>query len=439
MFKSIKQDISEGVAWSHLQMMNNCIFAAATATAFMIGYLRKIGFNEMQISMYGVIIGIAGLFNMFGAWVSLGFGNLKKAYLWLMSSSLVFCLIGLLISYAANPIRDSVMPFVIMFFMLLWQIFNYMGIPPLLSWLNNIVGAARWGSFFSTRMIVSDLSMFVTSMIAGILLGGDPQPSKFLLIFLGSLVFAVMSVLFISKLPNVTIENRAVSMKSFVRTFVRATKRKSFKYLLIAIFLKAFAYGLTMPFQPVFLLEKLHMDYTAIAVLTNISMVFAILSYKIWAYVQNRYGNYSSFKWTVILSVLTPFLWMVASPGFTWIVYVAFILVGFGGNWGFAGAGNYTSCIALLFEYANDEDKPICTSLYFFATGLASVIAPAAAGFLLRYFNANPMTVPLLNLKVDGYPLIFGLSGIILIGSLFVLPLIRANMGKEPRENAAGL
>lgn len=437
MFKGLKKDFDMGYGWSHLQMMNNCVFAGATAVAFMIGYLRKIGFNEIQISMYGVVIGIAGLFNILGAFVSLGSGNLKKVYLWLMTSSVVFCFLGVVISYLANPVGGSIMPLVILFFFLLWQIFTYMAIPALLSWLNNIVGKVAWGDFFSTRMIVSDISIFITSMIAGILLGGDPGPSKFLVIFLFSLIFAMLSIFFVSKLPNAVVDYKAVSARNFLKIFVRAFKKRAFKYLLIIIFLKAFAYGLIMPFQPVFLLERLHMDYTMIAVLTNISMVFAIFSYKIWAKIQNKFGNYTSLKWTVILSVFTPFLWMITTPGFTIMIYAAFVMVGFAGNWGIAGAGNYTSCIALLFEHANEEDKPICTSLYFFATGLAATISPAIGGFLLKYFNAHPFSLAFLKIEVDGYRLIFGIAGVILFATLLVLPMIKASIREEiPRVEA---
>lgn len=433
MFKGLKKDFDMGYGWSHLQMVSNCVFAAATAVAFIIGYLRKIGFNEIQIAMYGVIIGIAGLFNILGAWVSLGSGNLKKVYLWIMSSSVVFCLMGMIISFFSSPIRNNITPLIILFFFLLWQILNYMGIPALLSWLNNIVGTAGWSGFFSTRMMVSDISIFTTSMIAGILLGGDPKPSKFLLIFLISSLFVMLSIFFMSRVPNAVVEYKAVSARSFFQIFKRAIRRRVFKYLLILIFIRAFAYGIIMPFQPVFLLEKLHMDYTMIALLTNISMIFAIISYKFWARIQNKFGNFTGLKWTVILSILTPFLWMVTSPGFTPAVYVAFMLVGFAGYSGIAGAGNYTSCIGMLFEHANEEDKPICTSLYFFATGLAATISPAIGGILLKYFNANPFSIPLFKIEVDGYRLIFGIAGIILFATLLVLPMIKTSIMEASR------
>lgn len=413
-----------------MQIISNCVFASATSVAFLIGYLRQIGFNEIQIAMYGVIIGFAGLFNILGAWVSLSSGNLKKVYLSLATISTFFCLAGIIISYISSPLNNDVMPIVILVFFLFWQVLLYMSVPPILSWLHNLVGTAGWGSFFSTRMMISDIAILVTSLAAGVLLGGNPMTSRFLLIFLISSLFALLGIFFMSKVPSAILEHKTVSFKSFLRIFQDSIKRKIFRFLLAVIFLRAFAYGLIMPFQPVFLLEKMNLDYTMIAVMINLSLIFAIGTYKIWARIQIRFGNYTSLKWSIILSVLTPFLWILGSPSQSLFIYMAFVLVGLAGNSGIAGAGYYTSCISMIFEYAGDEDKPIYTSLYFFATGLASSIAPAVGGVLLKHFNQNPFQLPFLNVEFDGYRLIFAVAGILLLITILFLPFIKANTNK---------
>lgn len=415
----------DSIGWSHFQMINNCIFFTLTGLAFIVGYFRQIGFSEIHIGVYGGLIGLAGLFNIVGSWIAQKSGNLKKIYIRFFNISIAFCLAGIVLSYIFSPITNNIIPIIILIIMFLWQVFFAITIPSLLSWLNHIVGNSNWGNFFSTRMMIGDISVIVASFAVGIFLGNSPTKLKFLIIFLVAIIFGLLSNYCMSRVPDAILEVETISVKNYLKVIRNIFKEQRFKFLFLLIFLRAFAYSLIIPFQPLFILERLEMDYAKIAILINLSAISSIVTYKFWARIQTRLGNYEGLKWCTIVSVFAPFLWALSSPNNTWPIYIATLIVGLSSLQGLVGAGYYTSCIGMIFKHADTKHKPIYTSLYFFITGIASTISPVIGGALVDHFNRVPLILPLPNIEIDGYRFSFLVSGIILVLTMVTLPFIK--------------
>jgi hypothetical protein len=417
--------------WSHYQVSCNCILTTATSLAFIVGYFRLIGFSEMQIGIYGGIIGLAGLFNIIGSWITQRSRDLKKVYLKYFSISIAFFVIGILISYIFQPITNNILAATILLFLFLWHAFMSMTTSALLPWLNNIIGNNNWGNFFSTRLIIRDISAFIASFIVGIYLGNNPKISDFLLVFLLASIFGVLNNYFINKVPGVVIDVQTFDLSSYVKIIKNIFKQDKFKCLFLLLFSRAFAYGLITPFQPIFLLEQLGLNYSKIAIIVNLSIVSSVLTYKSWARIQNKYGNYTGLKWCTILSIFVPFLWMFSSQNNILPIYLAVIVVGLSSLQGIAGGGYYTSGIGMIYEHSDDNYKPIYTALYFFINGTATFISPIIGGFLLDRFNKIPLEIPLINIELGGYRLLFLISGIILILETAFLPIIKKHFSSD--------
>ncbi len=398
--------------WPHLQIAGISIFVSATAVTFMTGYFREIGFSEMQIAIYGSAIGCAGFFNIFGSWFAQKTGNYKKTLISIMTISVLCFIVGVVTAYLLHDML-FIIPYLVLILMLLWQMGIYMTSPVLLSWFHGIIGENRWPKFFSTRMIISDACVMITALVVGFYLGNAPKAENFLVVFAIGSFFALLSIYFIRKFPNT--KEKPKSSENFIKKIASILKHKNFKRLLLVIFIRAFAYGMIMPFQPVFLLEKLKLDYIAVSIMIALGTCCAIMAYKLWAFMQRKHGNSPCMKLCLSLSLIDPFLWIVAVPNNIVTIYASFILFGLAGNQGIINAGYLTSCIGMTFEQSDEESKSIHTSMFFLVVGLAVTIAPIVGGLIIRYCKIN---VLLFHIQLDSYRFLFAIAAALLMLAL---------------------
>jgi MFS family permease len=115
------------------------------------------------------------------------------------------------------------------------------------------------------------------------------------------------------------------------------------------------------------------------------------------------------------LSIIDPFLWIVAIPNNIVTIYASFILFGIAGNQGIVNAGYLTSCLGMILDQSEEESKSIYTSMYFLVVGLAVSIAPIIGGLIIKYFDNILMNISVLNIQLDGYKLLFIITAILLI------------------------
>jgi hypothetical protein len=423
------------IGWANFQVAMSSAFFAAVSLAYMIGYFRKIGFNEIHIGIYGAIIGCASLSSIFGSWVAQKTCNYKKTVLAFYILSTLFCLVGVVTGYLTGNSASEAVPYLILSLMMLFQFGLYMATPVLLSWYHNIVGNDGWPRFFSTRMMIGDAAVLITSFIAGAVLGDNPGKGSFLIVFLPAILLGFTGIYFMSMVPGTAVEEAYAGARDYLKTIAEVFKKPPFRSLLIVIFIRNFAYSMIMPFQPVFLLEKLKMDYIRISVLICLGTCASILAYKAWARVQKKYGNDRGLRWNMAASVIDPLLWMAAVQGNEISIYAAFILFGLAGAQGLVNAGYFPCCLGTVLDFAEERLKPIYTSLYYIVYGIATTISPLAGGFLVRHFNALPIQIPWIQVEVDGYRLLFALSAVLLALAACLSAFSRKNAPADSRKD----
>jgi len=404
------------LAWTHAQIGFINVFGTAAGTTFLVGFFRHIGFSELHIAIYGSFMGVAGLFSIFGSWIAQKTGHYRRTVLALYVLAILFLLGGVYMGAFGGGI--GAMPVLVICLVALYLFFLYMAPSVLLAWLHGIVGNGGWEKFFSTRMIIGDSAVLATSLAVGACLGAAPKTGSFLSVFTGAALVGMLSVYATGRMPKPSVAEKYPEIRVYLRIITESIRKREIRWLVIIAFLRAFAYGLIMPFQPLFLLEILKLDYSAISYLICLGTVFAIAFYKVWAYLQKRIGNASSLKWTLLLPVIEPFLWAVAKPGAPLTVYLAFALFGLAGVGGMINAGHWPCYVSVMMQFSDERQKPVNVSLYFLAYGIATIVSPQVGGLILSHFNAAPLYFGAGAVMIDGFMVIFIITGLLLIGAM---------------------
>ena len=393
------------IAWSHGQMGLSMFFSTAAGVTFIVGFFRHIGFTEFQVALYGSAIGFAGFLGMIGSWAAQRSGQYKKTVMLLYGSSAIFCLGGVLTGVFGG--HGKIVVVIVLVFMALYQLPLYLGSPVILSWLNNVVGQKEWARFFSTRMAIGDGAVLAASLMVGVLLGEAPSTNDFLLVFTIACLAGLSAIYFMHRTPAPVIMDKFPDFKVYAKKIIEAMRKRETQGLLFVAFLKAFAYGLILPFQPLFLLETLHLKYTQISLLIILSTVASILCYKIWAHFQRRIGNFPTLRWNLGLAIAEPILWLLATAKNPGPVFAAYILFGFNGWQGGVNAGYWTSLTGSFFDLSDEHQKPINLAMYFLVFGIATIIAPLVSGTIVENYNFG--------FAIDSYRFLFLIAGAILI------------------------
>lgn len=423
--RKINTDLFKQMKWAHLQMANWSVFITTTTGFILIGYVRQLGFNEVQIGILGGLIGFSGLFNLIGSWLVEGVKKINYLY----ASAAIFCVAsffsGIILGYFSYPLDNDYIIGLILFILFLSFLSFAITVSALLPWLHNLVGEKKWGSFFGTRLVIGDIAGFITSFVIGKYLGENPSFLNFIIVFSVVSIFGFLAVFIMLKTPSAVDKgSKSLNIHFYLKLIKKSLCKKGFRIFLIMQFFRAFGFGIIFPFLTLYLLEEIILDYFQIAIFTNISMVFAIIGYKFWGYIQEKYSNYTALKWTGILSCLIMIFFIFNTRHNYYLLYVAFIL---GGQqmWGVLNAGYFTSSVAIAFEYSDGMNKSVYNSLYFFIIGLASSISPVIGGFIIRYFNKLNLNINLLFVQLTSLRLLFLISIIFILISVFFLPFLK--------------
>ena len=381
---------------------------------YIIGYFRNIGFSEMQVGIYGSFIGIASFLNFAGLWLAEKLGDIKRTGLVLCISSVILCFLGVLIGYLVKTAMVSIAVLVLMF---LFQLGWYMGIPVQLYWQYRVVENKNWQKYFSIKMIFGDTAAMVTSMAVGTYLGKAPGSQKFIAVFAIAALVGILGCYFLYSTRSISSREDSFSFDEFSRLILKLLKQPASRNLLILILLRIFAYGMIIPFQPVFLLETIKLDYAEISLMVMLGTVFSIISYRPWAKLQDKYGNLRCLKWNLIACVIEPLIWLAANERNSYILYISYIVFGFSGMQGIVNAGYFTSCLGAIVEHPEEKLKSVYMSMYFVVYGVATMFAPLCGGMILRSFSSSATGIQFIT---DGYRILFFIAAFLLFLTAFL-------------------
>jgi len=401
---NLKVNLQKKTNLSHLQMFFYSTFGAIAIGAFFTGFARKAGLSEVEIGIMSGLVGSCSLFSMFASWLYESIKRVRLLYIViLMIYTLFFCtstFLGYLTYSSQLNLKIAIIVFYYLFF--LFYIFS---LQIFLPWLNSIVSKDDWHSFFSNRQVIGSVAAFAANFLAGKYLGDNPGIINFVIVFSIAAAFGIASGLSVIKLPEPEeSEEKKFDIRNYLKNVKRCITGEKFYIVLTAQFFKSFAISMTAPFIIIFLLEEIQINYLQIATLINISLVVALIGYKLTGYLTKKFGNYSVYKYTLLAGLFLPVLFAVSTKDYYFIFYIIYFITGFyESSWLLSGIG-------VTFDYARLGKKSVYNSLSAMAGGLGAIGAPIIGGYLIRFFNSIEINASIFGVPLTSYRILFLIS-----------------------------
>jgi MFS family permease len=245
------------------------------------------------------------------------------------------------------------------------------------SWIGDIVPDKIKGKFFGKRNMYMGLTLFLSTLLAGLVLSIASQYS----IFIGFTI--IFSIAFISKMiswffikdirePEFYVEEE--EKFSFLE-FIKRLPTTNFGKFVIYLALMTFATHIASPYFVVYMLKNLGMSYFTYTILTTSGKIANFAFIAAWGKYSDLFGNRKIMALTGYMIPLIPFLWLVSSNP----IYLIFVQI-YGG---FVWSGFNVSTFSFIFDNVSPQKRIRCVSFSNVINGLAIFLGATLGGFLM--------------------------------------------------------
>lgn len=386
---------------------------AAVMTPVFTGFALFLGVKESQIGTIASFAALAGLAQLLSLFFS---KNIEKKSSFIIRVGFAEIIITLSVIFIPLLFSKGIWFISLIILVTTGTIMGNLVAPLFNSWLATTIPENIRARYISKRMIIVYLTAAVTAYSVGRLLDAVGGYKGFVWVFsLG--IFAGLAgyiTLFKASFPE---KEKAISL-GFLQTLFTPFQNKAFKRLLLFYISWVFAVGIAQPFYTVFMLRRLELSYSTIAIFNNIQMILFVLGLYFWGKTIDRYGNKPILQILMIPRVLIPIMWVFNCKENFIILPVIMILSGL------VFSGLTVAINNFLFGIMpKSEEKTGFFACWAASVSLISFIAPLIGGHLVNYFKPihfNIMTFPVGNLQI-----VFLISAAFLIIPVFLLKFVR--------------
>ncbi|MSR82546.1 MAG: MFS transporter [Candidatus Latescibacteria bacterium] len=294
------------------------------------------------------------------------------------------------------------------------------------SWQATLIPENMRARFTSRQVIVGTLTAMVAGLATGHYLDACAEADKqraFTYLFAASLAVGLASVLTLARapFPPAPPPHRGRALQQLLEPF----KNLSFRRALLFYGVLQCVLGLADPFYSVFMLDRLGLSYTVISVYNMIAMAAAVIGYRLWAYLVDRYGSKSIFPFILVPKIAVPLIWAANSPSQHALAPVAMVLDGF------LSAGVSVAITPLLYGLLPSGDqRPTYLGCWSAALSLSYSISTFGAGLLAAWLAGLDRVI--WGIPVGNLQLMFALCALLQVVPLFLLRSLEDRQGLTP-------
>jgi len=284
--------------------------------------------------------------------------------------------------------------------------------------ISEIVPERLSGRYFARRNLIFGGWTLLSVMLAGhIVEWNDNSLIAFACIFtlagfsrLGGLFFLTRM-----KFPPAANEPR---LKGVASSLLAVLRDKN--YLALCVFVGGWGMLLnaSMPFYTMYVVDQLNLGIGTVVRLATMASLGALLTLKGWGRLCERFGNRPVLQVCALIWAVTALaMWSLARPGWTWHLYIGYVIVGA------MTAGFQLTQFNLMIRLAPSEFRAEYVAVFLAGTSLLAAIGPVLGGELLK---GLPLQVgQLLDRPIFSFHVLFALSafGCVLMTNL--LPRVR--------------
>ncbi len=243
------------------------------------------------------------------------------------------------------------------------------------SLMADIVPTRRMGKYFGKRSAIVGLTTLACSFIAAWVLNlfGEQVMTGFVIIFVVAIAFRIASWLCYTKIHEPPMQVARSQPFGFV-DFVKETKSSNLARFIIFICLMNFTLNLAGPFQTVYLINNLELDYVGYMIILNASAVATLFTLGYWGRLADKLGNVKIVKAAAVLMPIAPIMWAF-SHNFFYLMAAQLLA-------GFAWAG-FNLCGPNFIYEASPKERRGRYLAYFSAINVGALALGAFAGGFL--------------------------------------------------------
>jgi MFS family permease len=233
------------------------------------------------------------------------------------------------------------------------------------------------GTFYGAQSSAANLLSSGGAVLGGLILSNIAAPGNFALCFLITGICMSISLAFLASArepegpPAQEVRRSSREFRSALMQILRTDA--GFRLFLGARWLAQIA-AVGSAFFTVFAVREFNMDAGTAGVMTGVLMIAQTIANPVFGLLGDRYSHRLMFAVGILMAGASAAIAM-AAPSLEWF-YVVFALTGF------AGAGMWTTAMALTVEFGSEADRPAYIGLANTLTAPATVIAPLVGGWM---------------------------------------------------------
>ncbi len=386
---------------------------AAVMTPVFTGFALFLGAKESQIGIIASFVALAGLAQILSLFLT---KNIEKKSLFIIRVGFAEIIITLSVIFIPLILPKSIWLTSLIILVTTGTVMGNLVAPLFNSWLATTIPENIRARYISKRMIIVYLTAAVTAYLVGRFLDAVSGYKGFAWVFSLGIFGGLAGYIALLKAPFPRRERTIPS--GFLQTLFTPFQNKDFKRLLLFYASWVLAVGIAQPFYTVFMLKRLELSYSTIAIFNSIQMISFVLGLRFWGKIIDHCGNKPILQILMVPRVLIPIMWIFnCKENFT-ILPVVMVLSGLVFSGLMVAINNF-----LFGIMPKGEEKIGFFACWAASISLISFIAPLIGGFLVNYFKPihfNIMTFPVGNLQI-----VFLISAVFLIIPVFLLKFVR--------------
>ncbi|HWH67808.1 MAG TPA: MFS transporter, partial [Candidatus Sulfotelmatobacter sp.] len=292
--------------------------------------------------------------------------------------------------------------------------------------ISEVVPERLGGRYFARRNLIFGVWSMLAVMTAGhIAEWGGNSLKVFSAIFCLAGLSRLLGLFFLTrmKFPPVVRERRSRAIA--LTDLLAVLSNRNYLWLCLFVGLWGLLLNAAMPFYTVFLVNRLNCGVGDVVKLTTLASLGGLLTLKSWGRLADRFGNRPVLQVSAFIWAVTALgMWSLARPGWTWHLYLGYLIVGA------MTAGFQLTQFNLMLRLAPAELRAAYVAIFIAFTSLFTAAGPILGGQVLKALPAQIGQV--FGLPILGYHLLFMASA---LGCLMVSNLIQRV--REPVEQPA--
>lgn len=393
---------------------------ATAAGAIFSGLALLMGLSEAQIAFLVSLSSLAGLWQLFSFYVTRHVHN-KIRFILTVGACEITCASSIvLLYYLPQPLRFPATASLL----ILAYILGNSGTPIFTNWFSNVLPEEVRASFLGRRWftitIVSMIYLYTASRWLDYM---DKTHLGFLVVFAvgwiaGLLGYAVLRVTPYPELPE-------PESQGFARSLLSPFHNRDFRVLFLYQFSRTTSYMIAGAFYGVYMIKYLGLDYSRIAIYTNLTLFTMVLGYLASGNLTQRYGSTPITRLLILPTVAVPALWALATPQtYAYLVPVACLINGL------CLSGLDIAVSNLIYKtLPGGQENSVYFANWNACLALAAALGPFAGGLMKTYL---PATITVAGMEFTNLRFIFAVAALASVVPVILTAFLREGEATSP-------